>query len=140
MSDLGDLRAGMKALLLRVSTIRFVNDYPPKSISKNGYAFIDLISAALTFGGRPEIHLFTVPIKVVVNYNAEIDDVAVTEPVIDAILAEIRLDQTLGAFNASRVEPISFSQGIIDLGEGLPSYVGFEMTVEVKKTYNLSIS
>lgn len=134
MSSIGEIRAGLVTVINGAEGINTTLPYPPNMISVNGTAWLGFFRAAIEMGGS-EQRMHVVPLTVIVNRNARLDEgLEVTEPVLDAVLAEIAVHQGLGM--PTRIDGVfytSFEQGIWEIG-GAP-YVGFQVILEIAERF-----
>jgi hypothetical protein len=133
MSRIGDIRTQLAAVIGGASGITTVMPYPPEQLATNGAAWIGFFDDAVMFSNR-EVHLYTVSVDVVVNRNARLAAaLEATEPVIDAVLAQLRANQSLGMNDVARVEVTRVRQGTLKVGD--VEHVGFEITLQIKESF-----
>lgn len=132
MSRIENIRAGLKTVLDGVTGIQQVVAYPPEKVTANGTAWIGFFDTGILAGPR-EVHVHSVPVTVIVNRNGRLPaGLEATEPVIDAALAAIRANQSLGAVGTDRVQVTRIQQGV--WGDP-PDLVGFQLTLQVKESF-----
>jgi hypothetical protein len=138
MSRIGDIRSALAAVIAAADGVKTANPYPPEQVTTDGTAWIGFFDDAVTFSNR-EMHLYTVPVAVIVKRNARLGQALKdTEPVIDAVLAEIRVHQKLGLPDVFRTEVIRVRQGTIRVGD--VDFVGFEITLNIKESFGATLS
>jgi hypothetical protein len=138
MSRIGDIRTALASVITAANGVKTVNPYPPEQVTTNGTVWIGFFDDAVTFSNR-ELHLYTVPVAVIVNRNARLGQALKdTEPVIDTILAQIRVHQKLGLNDVMRTEVTRVRQGTIKVGD--VDFVGFEITLVIKESFGATLS
>lgn len=132
--SIATIRAALVTVLTGVSGINEVQPYPPDAVAVAGTAWIGLDSDEVVYGGGRELHIHTLPVTVVVSRKSQFGkEVAATEPVIDAFLAAIRGNVTLGGA-VDRCAVATIQQGVVTVGQ--VEYVGFTATLDIKAHVN----
>lgn len=118
---------------LRDLGLKTVEPYPPAKLA-GGSAWIGFFDDDVHASQR-ELHIYTVPLTVVVQLNAQHrQGLQNTEPLIDAVLAVIRVNQKMaGAPEVYRVEPVRIQQGVWMVGQ--VEFIGFQVTLVIKETF-----
>lgn len=138
-SPITDVRLALQGLLKGTPGINTALAYPPDEVSTPRTAWLGMATEQVT-GGQRELGLHRLQCFFVVARHTDLAaEIAATEPVIDAIKAVLRVNQSLGhAGLVDRVAVTQVEQSIIRVGD--VEHTGFVMELEIKVHQNVTLA
>lgn len=134
MAGIAAIRAGLETVLEGVSGIKSASGWPTENVGAVPYAFVGFDDDTITASNR-ELHIHHIPITVLVDRKGGnlVNQVKAVEGTINAVLAAIRANQSLGLTDVMRVEPMRIREGVY--GFANTDYVGFILDVDIKESF-----